>query len=441
MDGNHVSSTVATVEAAVSNTASPGQRLVGLLRKNGTIALADQGVASAANFLSGIIIARSCAASDFGLYILGFSLVLIALDIQAALLATPYMIHSPRLHAGALRRYAGATFVQQLLLAAIFAAALLAASAVVELRGTGSRPLAQVLLALGWVIILIATREFIRRVCFAHLRMVAALLLDICVAVLQVGGLAALAWTGYLSARSAYGIIGGACGIAAAGWWSLNRKDLHIIRRDLLAAAQDNWQLGKWVLLSGAVWTLTMNAFPWILNAYHGAAAAAVWGACLGVTNSSNPLLQGTLNYVGPKIAHSYADGRHEELRRTVAKCNTIIGAILLPICLALVLGGGLLVQLLYGHKYAGNGLTVALLALGVVANAAAFSYSRVLFALDRAKLDFMINIAVLAISIAAGLPLVKWLGPLGAAWALTAAYMTGAITRWHMYLRERYSI
>ena len=425
-----MSSTVSSVAAAITNTAAPSQRLQRLLQKNGTIALADQGVASAANFLSGVIIARTCATAEFGLYILGFSLVLIALDVQAALLATPYMIHSPRLHAGALRRYAGATLVQQLLLSAIFAAALVVASVVVGLRGTGSRPLAQVLVALGWVIILIATREFIRRVCFAHLRMAAALLLDVCVAVLQVGGMAALAWTGYLSARSAYWIIGVACGIAVAGWWSLNRKELHIIRRDLLAAAQDNWQLGKWILLSGAVWTLTLNAYPWILNAFHGAAAAAVWGACLGVTNSSNPLLQGTLNYVGPKIAHSYANGGHEDLRRAVGKCNTIIGAVLLPICLVLVLGGGLLVQLLYGHKYAGNGLVVAVLALGVVANAAAFSYSRALFALDRANLDFAINLAVLAVGIGAGLPLVKWFGPLGAAYSLTAAYMGGAVLR-----------
>ena len=399
-------------------------------RLKGMLSLADQAVVSAANFATGVILARACAKEEFGLYMLGFSLVLVALDIQTALLATPYMIHSPRLQAGALRRYSGASFVQQLVLSGTFAAGLMVASVILGLRGTGSKPLAQVLLALGCVIVLIGSREFIRRVCFAHLRMATALLFDTCVAVIQVGGLAVIAWTGHLSASRCYWVIGLACGVAVVGWLGTNHKHLDIILRDVPGAASDNWQLGKWILVSGAVWTLTMNAYPWILNAFHGAAATAVWGACLAVTASGNPLLQGVLNYLGPKLAYSYADAGHDGLRRAVAKCNAIMGAVLLPISVVLVLCGGFLVQLLYGHKYAGNGLVVAVLALGMAANAAVFSYSRALFALDRADLDFAINVAALVLSIGCGVPLVKWLGPLGAAYSLTAVSMGSAVLR-----------
>jgi O-antigen/teichoic acid export membrane protein len=399
-------------------------------RLKGMLSLADQAVVSAANFATGVILARACAKEEFGLYMLGFSLVLVALDIQTALLATPYMIHSPRLQAGALRRYSGASFVQQLVLSGTFAAGLMVASVILRLRGTGSKPLAQVLLALGCVIVLVASREFIRRVCFAHLRMATALLFDTCVAVIQVGGLVVIAWTGHLSASRCYWVVGFACGVAVVGWLGTNHKHLDIILRDVPGAAGDNWQLGKWILVSGVVWTLTMNAYPWILNAFHGAAATAVWGACLAVTASSNPLLQGTLNYLGPKIAHSYADGGREELRRAVGKCNAIIGAVLLPICLVLVLGGGLLVQLLYGHKYAGNGIVVAVLALGMAANAVVSPYGRALFVLDRADLDFAINVAALVLSIGCGVPLVKWLGPFGAACTSTAVYMGSAVLR-----------
>ncbi len=425
-----MSSAVSPVGEAVASVRVYAHDFVGVFKGRGIIALADQGVASAANFTSGIIIARTCTASEFGLYTLGFSLVLVALDIQAALLATPYMIHSPRLQADALRRYSGATFVQQLALSAILAIALMIASVVLEHSGTASKPLASVLAALGWVIVLIATRDFIRRVCFARLRMTAVVLLDATVAVLQVGGLALLAWTGHLSARHSYWAIGLACGVAVVGWLSLNHETLDIARADVLGAASDNWQLGKWILLSGAMWTLTMNVYPWILNAFHGAPSTAVWGACLGVTASSNPILQGTLNYLGPKIAHSYSGGCHEELRRAVRRCNAIVGAVLLPISIVLVLGGGFLVQLLYGHRYAGTGMVVAVLALGMAANAAVFSYSRALFVLGRANLDFAINVAALALTVGCGVPLVKWLGPFGAACALTAVYVSGAVSR-----------
>ena len=106
-------------------------------RLKGLVSLADQAVVSAANFVTGVILARACAKEELGLYLLGLSLMLVALDIQTALLATPYMIHSPRLQAGALCRYSGATFVQQLILSGTFAAGLMVVSVILGLRGTG----------------------------------------------------------------------------------------------------------------------------------------------------------------------------------------------------------------------------------------------------------------------------------------------------------------
>jgi len=424
------SPTLPTASATVASVRLPAHCLARVFQQKGTIALADQVVASAANFISGIIIARSCSADEFGLYMLGFTLVLVALDIQTALLATPYMIESPRLREGALHRYSGATFVHQLLLSVTFAVGLLVTSAILRFQGAGPQRLASVLAALGCVIVVIALREFIRRVCFAHLRMKAALFLDCCVALAQVGGLAAIARTGHLSAARCYWVLGIACGVATIVWMARNRRSLQIASRDVLRAAKDNWETGRWILVSGAVWTLTMNAYPWILNAFHGTAATAVWGACLGVTASSNPLLLGIHNYLGPTLACSHAKDGNEGLRKAVGRCNRILGTALLPVCTVLVLCGGMLVGLLYGQKYAGNGTVVAILAVGTAGNAAAFSYSRALFALGRADVDFGINVATLVLSIVCGVPLVKWLGPLGAACALTTVNTTGACAR-----------
>ncbi len=102
----------------------------------------------------------------------------------------------------------------------------------------------------------------------------------------------------------------------------------------------------------------------------------------------------------------------------------------LVPISLGLVLCGGYLVQLLYGHKYAGNGMVVAVLAVGVATNAAAFSYSRALFALNRANVDFGINIGSLVMTVTCGVVLIELLGPLGAACGLTGINAAGAVAR-----------
>src|SRR5580692_2008359 len=51
----------------------------------GIVSLADQAVASATNFVTGVIIARTCSKEELGLYMLGFSLILLMTDLQSSL--------------------------------------------------------------------------------------------------------------------------------------------------------------------------------------------------------------------------------------------------------------------------------------------------------------------------------------------------------------------
>ena len=80
----------------------------------GIISLADQAVASATNFLTGVIIARTCSKEQLGLYMLGFSLILLMTDFQTSLITTPYMVYSPRLKGRAHALYTGSTLIHQL---------------------------------------------------------------------------------------------------------------------------------------------------------------------------------------------------------------------------------------------------------------------------------------------------------------------------------------
>ena len=83
------------------------------------LSLADQAISSGTNFLTGVIIGRTCAAEEFGLYLLGFSLLVFALDVQNSLISTPFVVLSPRLEASARARYTGSTLVHQLCLSAV----------------------------------------------------------------------------------------------------------------------------------------------------------------------------------------------------------------------------------------------------------------------------------------------------------------------------------
>jgi O-antigen/teichoic acid export membrane protein len=401
----------------------------------GIFSLADQAVASATNFLTGVIIARACSKEEFGLYVLGFSLILLMTDFQTSLISTPYMVYAPRLKGRAHALYTGSTLIHQLAFCLLAMLALVCGAFAVT-AGIGPRGLGPVLWALVAVIGLIMFREFARRVCFARLKLKTAFLFDTCIAVGQISGLLLLVRFGLLSANRAYWVIGSACGIAVLWWLWSDREFYHLRMSESLADLKKNWILGKWVFASGLVWAVSMNLYPWLLAFFHGTASAGVWAACLGVVSVGNPLLLGIQNFLGPKIAHVYAADSSSALRRLVLKIAAAVSLPMSVLCLALIFWGGRIITLLYGRQYAGNNVVVTILALNLLVAAAAFSFSRALFAIERADVDFLVNFAALFIMVTLGLWLVRALGPLGAALGLLGANLVTSAVRAGAFLR-----
>ena len=149
-----------------------------------------------------------------------------------------------------------------------------------------------------------------------------------------------------------------------------------------------------------------------------------------------NPLLLGSQNLIGPKIAHVYAAKGPRALQQLVLKITVVIAAPMSLLCVAMFIWGGRLLTLLYGRQYAGNGLVVAILALNLLVTAAAFSFSRALFAIERADVDFLVNFAALFIMVTLGLWLVRSLGPLGAAFGLLGASLVTSAVRVGVFLK-----
>lgn len=392
------------------------------------LSLADQVVASATNFATGIIIARACSKEELGLYMLGFSVILFVTDLQTSLISTPYMVYAPRLKGRAHALYTGSILIHQLFLSVLIAFVLICGADAVTM-GAGPRGLGPVLWALVAVIALIMLREFGRRVCFARLKFKTAFLFDTCIAAGQISGLFLLARFGLLSASRAFWVIGSACGIALVPWLCSEREFCHPRISESLADLKRNWLLGKWVFASGLVWAISMNLYPWFLAFFHGTASAGVWAVCLGVVSVSNPALLGIQNLLGPKIAHLYAAEGAKAMRRLVLKITAAVALPMSLLCLVLIFWGGRLIALLYGRQYAGNDFVVAILVLNLLVTAAAFPFSRALFAMERADLDFLVNFAALFIMVTLGVWLVRAFGPLGAAFGLLGAnFVTSAV-------------
>jgi O-antigen/teichoic acid export membrane protein len=399
------------------------------------ISLADQAVASATNFATGIILARGSSKEELGLYMLGFSLIVLFGDLQMSLIATPFMIYAPRLKARAHALYTGSSLIHQLALS-LFTVLVLICGALAEKMGAGPRGLGPVLWALSAVSTLIMLREFARRVAFARLKVMNAFFLDCFVAVSQISGLLVLFRFHALSASRAYWVAGLACGVAATVWIWTDRGSCEPRIREALADFNKNWLLGKWVFASGLVWAVAMNLYPWFLAHLHGTASAGVWAACLGVVSVGNPALVGLQNLIGPKVAHSQAANGPVALRRLVVKITAAIALPVTVLCLILIIWGGRLIALLYGRQYAGNNWVVAILAVNLLVSAVSFPYARALFAIDRADLDFLFNFAALFMMVALGFWLVRAYGPVGAATGLLCGNFVTTVLKAGAFLR-----
>ncbi len=101
----------------------------------GVIALCDQGVVSATNFATAMIVGRVCGKAELGVYTLAWTIVALLTGISATMITTPYTVFSPRLGRSRRRRYLGSIVVHQVLIAAMFALIMVAVALPASLLG------------------------------------------------------------------------------------------------------------------------------------------------------------------------------------------------------------------------------------------------------------------------------------------------------------------
>lgn len=405
------------------------------LNHKAIITLMDQGFVSAANFLTGVIVGKACTKEQFGLYMLGLTLFMFATGIQSSIILTPFTIYSPRLRGLDYDLYLKNTFIHQVVFS-ILTMAFLAFMILTISLGIGPVNLLPILQVLIAVISFMLMREYARCVCFAAMKAQHALLVDILVSTLQVCGLLLLVRFNALSPSMAYWIIGLACAAGAGVWLISERKALTIHLSRTVSHFRYNWSVGKWLLASTIVWSLSTYLYPWALTSFHGTAATGVWAACQGVVTIFNPVIGGLQNYLGPKMAHTYSEGGMTALRRFSLLAAASLTMLMAPFCLTLLFFGDLILSLLYGDKYEGNGFTAFIFAIGLLFSVITFCFSRTFFVLERADLDFKINFFSLFVLFSLGLWLTRSFSVMGAAVGIVLGNLGGLIARYVLFYK-----
>ncbi len=166
------------LRAAVARTAMPGalRPAAALLSSDsafqGYLAAADQGVISLTNFAASIILARAISATEFGVYGVGFLLLLLLRAVQEGLTVQPLNAIGPTLEGDAYRRYLSSTMAVQLILSAVTALGALALGWV--LTAAGNDVAGPTVTAMAFVGSVWQVQEFLRRGFYARGRVGAA---------------------------------------------------------------------------------------------------------------------------------------------------------------------------------------------------------------------------------------------------------------------------
>jgi O-antigen/teichoic acid export membrane protein len=397
----------------------------------GFIVVLDQGVVSITNLVSSVIIARGCSKEEFGLYTLGFVIILILVDLQGALIMSPYTIYSPRFDAKRQRQYAGNALIHHFMLSS-FSIFMLSISGIISKKGTGPQGLSDIVFIISIFIPFILLKEYIRRYLLAHLRFKIVAYIDVLIFIAQISGLILLNSQELLSAKRAFLIIGLASACPSLIFLIFEREKFSPNLKYLLKDLTKNWSFGKWIFSTGIVYLLTRHIYPWLLAFFHGTIATGTFAAYLGISNAANPALIGIRNFLEPKASHTYASRGHEELVFILRKTTYLIALILIIFCVFLFVFGGKAVAIIFGAKYSGGGLVVSILGLSILFSASgiAMGVTVGLWALQRPYMNFYASLLTLTVTITFGLWLVKSFGPLGAALALLVGNSIASLAR-----------
>jgi O-antigen/teichoic acid export membrane protein len=405
--------------------------------RRGILTLADQAVSSGSNFLTGVIIGRALSKEDFGLYLLGFSIILFVITVQNSVILSPYTVYSPRFADQEKLRYNGSALIHQLVFSWIAMISLVLVGILLS-SGLGPLGLSTIVLILAQVISLILLREYIRQLCFANLRMTTALILDSFAGTIQVLGLLLLSQTGMLTIGRVYWILGVACGIPAISLIVLSWKNFTLSMPRAISDFSHNWSLGKWNLASAISSTASAELYPWFLAGFYDTAVTGGLAACRGLIFMTNPFLMGMTNYLGSKTAHAFAQGGRRGVNQIVLESSIVIFVPMAFFLMIVLFVGSKLLVFIYGSKYVGYGQVVSLFALSQLIASIAIPISCGLMAIERPDIIFKGHLLGVASTLLIGIPLVRTHGITGTAIAMViTTIITVGFRLWGFLVRS----
>ena len=238
-----------------------------------------------------------------------------------------------------------------------------------------------------------------------------------------------------LSGASAWVAISFACLVAIGFWYFRSGPPIEFSRQRLDEDLKLNWSFGKWAVSGQFVGSLPTYLLPWLLLLATGTKDAGAEGngllaACMTLVGVANIFNTGMLNFLTPKAARVYVEEGNAGLKRVLLRMYGLFFVAVGSFAVFLTFFGGTLAVKLFGPEYAGLEVTLILLAVAKLFDGFSHTASGGLFAMEKIKANFVVDVILMVITITAAVLLISTYGLLGVAWTTLIGSFTCAVLR-----------
>jgi O-antigen/teichoic acid export membrane protein len=230
----------------------------------------DQGLFAASNFALNLLLARWLDSNEYGLFTVGYTVLLLIATFHTALLTEPMLVFGSGKYRDHLGRYLGVVSLAHWVGMAFFT--ILAMSLGVIFWYTGNGNIAQIICALGFAGPSILFLWIMRRACYTRLNPSLAGYAGVLYLVLMVLQIMAIFQIGWLSMSLAFGILGSASLITGV-WLAVQlRMEWPSFRKNelLKQVGTDHWSYGRWSIMTGILMWVPSQIFYFILPLWVG---------------------------------------------------------------------------------------------------------------------------------------------------------------------------
>lgn len=390
----------------------------------------DQGLYSLTNFLTGVLLARSLAKEEYGIYVLALSLIISIMGVQRAVITVPYTVYRQKHKQEDLNSYTGSVFVHQIILLIVAIVFSMLFSQYFFLKEGLPNNTLLILVAFALAATGVLLRDFVRSYLLAQLSVRQSVIMGVSVNIIQLLILATLYIKDLLTVHNAFLIIGG-CSILPSLYFFLNNSQIRIKATQILNDFSNNLKLGKWILGSTIISTLSSQSYPWLLAFFADKSSVAVLGVTLSLANIFGPLLQGINSYVFPKMTHARSEGTPYGVIRIMKKAVILLSLIFGFWIICGALFGNHLLTLIYSSKYAGYGSVLIIVIFNSYISGVTGPLGYATASLERADINFKSLIGGFIVTIIVGVFLIYKFGLYGAVIGMILSNLTNCILQW----------